>query len=200
MAASFVRPAPPSSTGILVDIAADPQPGPCVEIHSRAQFRSTQINTAIASCSCDRAPNEGQLGRCSEAFSICNTFYPLRISLRELRTPENTMMPDLGDTVAASEFIDYYELLEISRNANSETTANTAWSNQAHTALALRDSQERARATMTQLSPPIEPAATLLSAPIELAGDWGHMSPRSADQVVERMRHACLDARPRPGQ
>jgi hypothetical protein len=41
--------------------------------------------------------------------------------------------------------------------------------------------------------PPIELAATLLSAPIELAGDWGHMIPRSADQVVERMRHSCLD-------
>jgi hypothetical protein len=43
------------------------------------------------------------------------------------------------------------------------------------------------------LSPPIEQAPTLLSAPIELAGDWGHMLPRAADQVVERMRHACLD-------
>ncbi len=43
------------------------------------------------------------------------------------------------------------------------------------------------------LSPPIEQAPTLLSAPIELAGDWGHMLPRSADQVVERMRHSCLD-------
>jgi hypothetical protein len=48
-------------------------------------------------------------------------------------------------------------------------------------------------ATMAQLSPPIEQAPTLLSAPIELAGDWGHMLPRSADQVVERTRHACLD-------
>src|SRR5271168_1447979 len=48
-------------------------------------------------------------------------------------------------------------------------------------------------AVMAQLSPPIEQAPTLLSAPIELAGDWGHMLPRSADQVVERMRHACLD-------
>jgi hypothetical protein len=46
---------------------------------------------------------------------------------------------------------------------------------------------------MAQLSPPIEQAPTLLSAPIELAGDWGHMLPRSADQVLERMRHACLD-------
>ncbi|WP_246093877.1 MULTISPECIES: hypothetical protein [Mesorhizobium] len=34
---------------------------------------------------------------------------------------------------------------------------------------------------------------TLLSAPIELTGDWGHMLPRSADLVLERMRHACLD-------
>jgi hypothetical protein len=46
---------------------------------------------------------------------------------------------------------------------------------------------------MAQLSPPIEQAPTLLSAPIELAGDWGHMLPRSADRVVERMRNACLD-------
>ncbi|CDX40921.1 conserved exported hypothetical protein [Mesorhizobium plurifarium] len=37
------------------------------------------------------------------------------------------------------------------------------------------------------------PAATLLTAPIELAGDWGRMLPRSADLVLERMRHACLD-------
>ncbi|MER9171770.1 hypothetical protein NKI12_31575 [Mesorhizobium australicum] len=37
------------------------------------------------------------------------------------------------------------------------------------------------------------PPKSLLSAPIELAGDWGHMLPRAADQVVERMRHACLD-------
>jgi len=46
---------------------------------------------------------------------------------------------------------------------------------------------------VTQLSPPIETAATLLSAPIELAGEWGHMLPYAADQVVEHMRHACLD-------
>jgi hypothetical protein len=43
------------------------------------------------------------------------------------------------------------------------------------------------------LSPPIEPAPTLLSAPIELADDWGHMLPRSADLVVEHVRHSCLD-------
>ncbi len=51
----------------------------------------------------------------------------------------------------------------------------------------------RAMAIAEQLSPPIEPAPTLLSAPIELAGDWGHMIPYAVDQVVERMRHACLD-------
>ena len=43
------------------------------------------------------------------------------------------------------------------------------------------------------LSPPIELAPTLLSAPIELAGNWGHMIPRSADLVVERIQHSCLD-------
>ncbi|UCI29382.1 hypothetical protein [Mesorhizobium sp. B4-1-4] len=37
------------------------------------------------------------------------------------------------------------------------------------------------------------PSASLLSAPIELAGNWGHMLPRSAEQVIEHMRHACLD-------
>jgi hypothetical protein len=35
--------------------------------------------------------------------------------------------------------------------------------------------------------------ATLLTAPIELAGDWGRMLPRSALLVLERMRRACLD-------
>src|SRR5262245_27291017 len=43
------------------------------------------------------------------------------------------------------------------------------------------------------LSPPIERAPTLLSAPIELAGNWGQMLPRPAQLVVERMRSACLD-------
>ena len=41
--------------------------------------------------------------------------------------------------------------------------------------------------------PPTAPSATLLSAPIELAGNWGNMLPHAAGQVVERMRHACLD-------
>ncbi|SDA98553.1 hypothetical protein SAMN02927914_06251 [Mesorhizobium qingshengii] len=43
------------------------------------------------------------------------------------------------------------------------------------------------------LTPPTTASPSLLAAPIELAGDWGHMLPRSAEQVVERMRHACLD-------
>src|SRR5262245_62315211 len=43
------------------------------------------------------------------------------------------------------------------------------------------------------LSPPIERAPTLLSAPIELAGNWGQISPRAAHLVVERMRSECLD-------
>jgi hypothetical protein len=37
------------------------------------------------------------------------------------------------------------------------------------------------------------PKTTLLTAPIELAGNWGKMIPHSADEVVELMRHACLD-------
>src|SRR5215472_7586320 len=51
----------------------------------------------------------------------------------------------------------------------------------------------RGSVLMAQLTPRIERAPTLLTAPIELAGDWGHMLPQAADQVVERMRHACLD-------
>ncbi len=34
---------------------------------------------------------------------------------------------------------------------------------------------------------------TILTAPIELSGDWGRMIPDAAAHVVERMRHACLD-------
>ena len=49
-------------------------------------------------------------------------------------------------------------------------------------------------AVMEPLSPPIQQAPTLLTAPIELAGDWGHMIPRTAAMhVLERMRRACLD-------
>lgn len=46
---------------------------------------------------------------------------------------------------------------------------------------------------MTVLSPPIQEGVTLLSAPIELAGNWGRMIPNSGDLVVERMRRACLE-------
>ena len=59
--------------------------------------------------------------------------------------------------------------------------------------IAAASNRKASLAVMAQLSPPIEQAPTLLTAPIELAGDWGHMLPRSAALVVERMRHACLD-------
>lgn len=42
-------------------------------------------------------------------------------------------------------------------------------------------------------SPETVPSTSLLTAPIELAGDWGGMLEGAAVQVVERMRHACLD-------
>jgi hypothetical protein len=54
-----------------------------------------------------------------------------------------------------------------------------------------RGNPERSDGTMTQLSPPIEKAATLLSAPIELAGDWGHMIPRSACGTRASMMSTC---------
>ncbi|AMY04359.1 hypothetical protein AB0V79_20100 [Mesorhizobium ciceri] len=43
------------------------------------------------------------------------------------------------------------------------------------------------------MAPPTTLPSSLLTVPIELAGDWGHMLEGAADQVVERMRHACLD-------
>jgi hypothetical protein len=51
------------------------------------------------------------------------------------------------------------------------------------------DARNRPEATM----PASPPKTTLLTAPIELAGNWGKMIPHSADEVVELMRHACLD-------
>ncbi|MER9658014.1 hypothetical protein NKJ26_32160 [Mesorhizobium sp. M0152] len=57
-------------------------------------------------------------------------------------------------------------------------------------ALPARDALGESYAAM---APPATSPPSLLIAPIELAGDWGHMLPRAADQVVERMRHACLD-------
>ncbi|WP_246678529.1 hypothetical protein [Mesorhizobium sp. B2-4-17] len=43
------------------------------------------------------------------------------------------------------------------------------------------------------MAPPTNLDAPLLTAPIELAGDWGRMLEGAAVQVAERMRHACLD-------
>jgi len=51
----------------------------------------------------------------------------------------------------------------------------------------------RADPRMSILSPALQPGVTLLSAPIELAGDWGGMIPNSAVQVLELMRRACLE-------
>jgi hypothetical protein len=51
---------------------------------------------------------------------------------------------------------------------------------------------ERRQAAMP-IALPIPSKVTLLTAPLELAGDWGRMIPHSADEVVELMRHACLD-------
>ena len=48
-------------------------------------------------------------------------------------------------------------------------------------------------AAMSPKSAKARPSPTLFTAPIELAGDWGSMLEGAADQVVERMRHACLD-------
>jgi hypothetical protein len=63
-----------------------------------------------------------------------------------------------------------------------------AWS-----AAAFAQSREGLETPVTLLSPPIDPGVTLLSAPIELAGDWGKMLLQSADQVIELIRHSCLD-------
>ena len=60
------------------------------------------------------------------------------------------------------------------------------------TLVAERSTSQKSSAAMTPGSPRDHPP-TLLTAPIELAGDWGRMLEGAADQVVERMRHACLD-------
>jgi hypothetical protein len=52
---------------------------------------------------------------------------------------------------------------------------------------------ERGPLDMSRRSTRAASGVTLRSAPIELAGAWGHMIPHSADEVVELMRHACLD-------
>ena len=46
---------------------------------------------------------------------------------------------------------------------------------------------------MSPKSASVLPSPTLFTAPIELAGDWGRMLEGAVVQVVERMRHACLD-------
>jgi hypothetical protein len=58
---------------------------------------------------------------------------------------------------------------------------------------AFAQDRKESETSVPPLSPPIEPGVTLLSAPIELAGDWGLMHPYAADQVIDLMRHACLD-------
>jgi len=52
---------------------------------------------------------------------------------------------------------------------------------------------DKSHAAMPKRASSVSSPATLLTAPIELAGDWGRMLPHSADLVLERMRHACLD-------
>ncbi|WP_312887751.1 hypothetical protein [Mesorhizobium caraganae] len=56
-----------------------------------------------------------------------------------------------------------------------------------------RNIDMRQMAMAAQPSLPVASSSTLLTGPIELAGDWGDTLPRSADQVVERMRLACFD-------
>jgi hypothetical protein len=51
----------------------------------------------------------------------------------------------------------------------------------------------KAYAAMSRKSTSALPQPTLLTGPIELAGNWGGMLEGAAVQVVERMRHACLD-------
>ncbi|TJV41894.1 MAG: hypothetical protein E5Y02_16590 [Mesorhizobium sp.] len=58
--------------------------------------------------------------------------------------------------------------------------------------LAMPQSSSQRSLAAPRSSPQIGPPTSLLSAAIELAGDWGHMLPRAAEQVVERMRYACL--------
>jgi hypothetical protein len=57
----------------------------------------------------------------------------------------------------------------------------------------LRRYSRKAYAAMSGKAPSAHPSPNLLTAPIELAGDWGRMLEGAAVQVIERMRHACLD-------
>ncbi len=56
-----------------------------------------------------------------------------------------------------------------------------------------RNIDMRQMAMAAQPSLPVASSSTLLTGPIELAGDWGDTLPRAAEQVVERMRLACFD-------
>jgi hypothetical protein len=58
---------------------------------------------------------------------------------------------------------------------------------------ALARAGERDPSAMPSRASRVPSGVTLRSAPIELAGAWGKMIPHSADEVVELMRHACLD-------
>jgi hypothetical protein len=49
------------------------------------------------------------------------------------------------------------------------------------------------RKSIAQQSSRPSPALGLMSAPIELAGEWGPMFPRAVKLIVGRMRQACLD-------
>jgi hypothetical protein len=53
--------------------------------------------------------------------------------------------------------------------------------------------EDRPNTIMLKASNPSSAKVDLLTAPIELAGNWGRMIPHSADIVVELMRRACLD-------
>ena len=71
--------------------------------------------------------------------------------------------------------------------------AGSAAGSLAPVALTRLGSWSTAYAAMSPKSPSARPSPTLLTAPVELAGDWGRMLEGAAVQVVERMRHACLD-------
>jgi hypothetical protein len=64
---------------------------------------------------------------------------------------------------------------------------------QSRAVAAFGEDREGRPTAMPIASSPGGPPVTLLTAPVELAGQWGRMIPDSADKVVELMRHACLD-------
>jgi hypothetical protein len=61
-------------------------------------------------------------------------------------------------------------------------------------ALGAADASYAARRSLLQVAGTAgTPAPTLLTAPIELAGNWDNMRPDASRRVVERMRRACLE-------